>query len=251
LSDLHVPAVRLRRPSWRDSRLLIGVLIVLASVAIGARVVAAADDSVPVFAAASALPSGHAITAADLRVVRVHLDGGVAGYLSARSGVPADLVSTRPVGAGELIPSAAVGPASALTRRPVAVPMPAPLPAGLKPGAAVDVWASAKQGGTASSGYLPPTRIAQGVEVYAISAAGGGLAAATGDSVQILLEEGELRALLDALANGAKVAVVPAPALTDDGRVPQTAQPAAPAPTTPASTTPASAHGRSTPGGTG
>jgi hypothetical protein len=205
--------VRLRRPSWRDSRLLIGVVIVLASVAIGARVIAAADDTAPVFAAATALPSGRALSAGDVRVVRVHLGAGVAGYLPARGRVPTGLVITRPVGAGELIPTAAVGSAAALNRRPVSVPVPDPLPVGLRPGAAVDVWASAKEAGTAATGYQPPTRIAQGVEVYAVSTAGAGLAAASGDSVQILLDEASVRTLLDSLANGAKIAVVPAPAL--------------------------------------
>jgi len=78
VGDLYVPASRLRRPSWRDSRLLIGVVLVFASVAIGARVVAASDRTVPVFAAASTLTSGHAINRSDLRVVRVRLGSGTA-----------------------------------------------------------------------------------------------------------------------------------------------------------------------------
>jgi flagella basal body P-ring formation protein FlgA len=57
------------------------VLIVLASVLIGARVVAAADDSVPVYAAAGTLASGHPIGPGDVRVVRVRLGAGVAGVL--------------------------------------------------------------------------------------------------------------------------------------------------------------------------
>ena len=88
VSEVMVPAARLRRPSWRDSRLLVGVLIVLVSVVVGTRVMALADDTVPVFAATATLPSGHALGAADVRVVRVHLGAGAAPYLSARQAWP-------------------------------------------------------------------------------------------------------------------------------------------------------------------
>jgi hypothetical protein len=211
VSEVRVPANRLRRPSWRDSRLIIGVLVVLLSVVLGARVMALADDSVPVYAAAGTLPSGHVLAASDVRVVRVHLGAGAATYLSARSPLRHGLVLARPVGAGELLPVAALGAPGSLTRRPVSIPVPAPLPAGLQPGVPVDVWSSAKEAGTGESTFRPPVRIATGAEVFAVSDGGSGLAAATGTSVQVLLEEGELRAVLDALANGARLAVVPQP----------------------------------------
>lgn len=213
MSDLRVPAVRLKAPSWRDGRLLVGVLIVLASVVLGARVVAAAGRTVPVLAAVSDLPSGHQLTPSDVRAVPVHLGPGAAGYLSARGGVPVGSVLVRPVGAGELVPTAAVGAASALIRRPVAVPVPAPLPDGLRPGAGVDVWSSARESGTGATGYTPPVRIAQGAEIYAVTVAGAGLGGTGTGSVQVLLDEGQLRSVLDALANGAKIALVPVPML--------------------------------------
>lgn len=210
MSDLHVPASRLRRPSWRDSRLLIGVVLVLASVAIGARVVAAADETVPVFAAASTLTSGHPIGRNDLRVVRVRLGSGTAAYLSARVTLPDGLVVTRPLGEGELVPRTAVGVATDLTRRPVAIPIPAPLPDTLRPGASVDVWSSTKETGAGSTGFRAPVRIAKAAEVFAVNAPGVGLASVQNSAVQVLLEEVELRAVLDGLANGARLAVVPA-----------------------------------------
>ena len=36
----------MQRPSWRDSRLLVGVLLVLAATALGAKAVASADDRI-------------------------------------------------------------------------------------------------------------------------------------------------------------------------------------------------------------
>lgn len=210
MGDLYVQASRLRRPSWGDSRLLIGIVLVLASIAIGARVVAASDQTVPVFAAASTLSSGHPINRSDLRVVRVRLGSGTAAYLSARVTLPSGLVVTRPVGVGELVPRTAVGVAGDLTRRPVAIPVPAPLPDTLRPGVAVDVWSSLKETGAGSTGYRAPVRIAQAAEVFAIDAPAVGLASVQNSAVQVLLEETELRAVLDGLANGARLAVVPA-----------------------------------------
>jgi hypothetical protein len=219
VSEVRVPAVRLKAPSWRDGRLIVGILIVLSSVILGARVVAAAGRTVPVFAAVTDLPSGRQLTREDLRVVSVHLGTGVAPYLTARREVPPGSVLTRAVGAGELLPSGVVGPASAITRRPLAIPVQAPGPDGLRPGAGVDVWSSAKETGTGAPGYAPPVRIAQGAEVYAATKGGDSLGSAGASSVQVLLDEGQLRSVLDAVANGAKIVLVPVlnPAETGTG----------------------------------
>ena len=68
MSELPRPAAkRLRRPSWRDSRLLVGVLLVLLAATLGARAVAAADDRVPVWVAAGDLVAGDAVGVDGLR----------------------------------------------------------------------------------------------------------------------------------------------------------------------------------------
>jgi hypothetical protein len=226
VSEVRVPALRLKPPSWRDGRLLVGVLIVLSSMVLGARVVAAAGRTVPVLAAVTDLPSGHRLSASDVRAVPVHLAAGVAGYLPARAGVPVGGVLVRPVGAGELVPTAAVGDASVLALRPVAVPVPAPLPEGLRPGAGVDLWSSAKQVGAGETGYAPPVRIAEGAEVSAVTVTGTGLGGTGTTTVQVLLDERQLRSVLDALANGAKIAVVPAPRAATAPEVGATGAPA-------------------------
>ena len=167
-------AARLQRPSWRDTRLLVGVLLVAAAVAIGARVVAAADDTVGVYAATATLPAGSDVRADDLRVVRVRLGSGTAGYLSAAAALPSRAVLLRTVGAGELVPSSAVGDAAALERRPVSIPVEGASPAGLAPGSLVDVWVSARERQRSSSGYRPPERLAERAEVLEVSTGEGG-----------------------------------------------------------------------------
>lgn len=220
VNDLPEPrAARLRPPSWRDSRLLVGVVLVLASVALGARVLASLDDSVPVLAAARTLPTGTVLTATDLRVVRVRLGDTAPAYLGAGTPPSAGSVVLRAVAAGELVPVAAIGPPQALTVRPVAVPVAAPLPEGLRVGAAVDVWSSARDTAAAASGaYEPPVRLAQGAEIAAVTTESGQLGVGRNASVQVLLPEKELTLVLDALANGARVALVPGPAAAGTAR---------------------------------
>jgi hypothetical protein len=207
-------AARLRRPSWRDTRLLVGLVLVLASVAIGARVVALADDTVPVYAARATLPPGTSLSAENLVVARARITGTDGRYLEARDPLPAGRVLLRQVGPGELVPRSAIGSAAALTTRPVTVPIEGAPPAGLVTGALVDVWASERASGSGSvagAEYVTPKRIARGVEVFHVAAAGSSLAASSESSVEVLLDEDQLPLVLDALANDARTAVVPVP----------------------------------------
>jgi hypothetical protein len=218
VSDLPKPSVaRLQRPSWRDTRLIVGLLIVLASVAVGARVVAAADDTVPIYAAGATLVTGRTLQIGDLTVVRVRLGDGVAAYLPARSPIPAGATLLHTLGPGELVPVSAVGTAASLQTRPVTVPLDGAPPAGLGAGSRVDVWSSARDPAAGATAYQPPVRLAEAAEVCAVSAADGGPALAQGGSAQILLGRAELPEVLDALANGARIVLVPVPGSAGSG----------------------------------
>lgn len=121
-----MPAARRgHRPAWRDPRLWVGVVLVAASVVVGARVMAAADDTVQVWAVADDVGAGQQVEPDDLVAQRVRFADAdaLAGYFSVDDELPADLELTRSVGAGELLPRAAVGTAaeSGLVEVPVAV----------------------------------------------------------------------------------------------------------------------------------
>ncbi|GAB4062590.1 flagellar protein FlgA [Angustibacter speluncae] len=210
VTDLPAPpAARLRPPSWRDPRLLVGVLLVLGSVVLGARVVAAADDTEPYYVAARAITPGDRIGPDDLRVVDVRLGDAGEGYLGADAGPAADLVATRTVAAGELVPRGSVGAASDVALQPVAVPV-TTLPDGLRAGTVVDVWVAQPDPERAGA-FLEPERVVQGADVADVGDAGSSLGS-TGDStVQVLLAPDVLPVVLGALANDAVVSLVPAP----------------------------------------
>ncbi|MGQ7295066.1 SAF domain-containing protein [Quadrisphaera sp. KR29] len=239
------PASRLRAPSWREPRLVVGLLLVLASVLAGARVVSAADATVPVWVAARTLVPGQEITTSDLRAVRVHLDGGEAGYLSAAQQPPAGAVALREVTSGDLLPRSAVGSATELTTRPVGLPVTGPVPSGLVAGALVDVWvtpAPARPGapaltagsGTSAGGTATapgaadatsaaqdptaPRQLAAGAVVQEVVTDGGSFTAGRGALVQVQLPPAQLQDALRALASEATVSLVLVPGSVPAGR---------------------------------
>lgn len=136
-------ATRATAPGWRDPRLWVGMLIVAVSVVVGARVLASADDTVAVWAAREDLPAGSTVAPDDLVAVEVRFrDGDRLGeYVAASEPPDPDLRLDRDVGAGELLPSAAVVPAdeSDVLHLPVTVE-PGLVPPGVGVGSVVDLW---------------------------------------------------------------------------------------------------------------
>lgn len=161
------PATRHRRPSWRDPRLVAGVVMVAGSVLLGSQLLAGADDTVTVWSARTALPAGTGVTAADLRPsqVRFTSDQLAERYVPTAS-APEGMVLLRDVAAGELLPRAALGAAAAeeTAELPVAVSSDA-IPAGLRPGELVDVWVTPAQRSTDGG---PAVRVLEQVPVVAV-----------------------------------------------------------------------------------
>lgn len=147
--------MRAATPGWRDPRLWIGVLIVVVSVVAGSRVLASADDTVAVWSAASDLGAGDRLAADDLVPTRVRFAdlGDLDGYFTVDDELPADLELTRGVGAGELLPRAAVG--SAGDRETLEVPIAVDsdqVPGSVGSGSVVDVYLVSSSPDTSVSG---------------------------------------------------------------------------------------------------
>jgi hypothetical protein len=143
------PPARRIRADRHDVRLALGVVLVLVSVVAGSRLLGAAGDRVAVWSVRSPLASGTTLRADDLVAVQVAADG-LAAYVVDSVDVTGKPL-TRDVGAGELLPAAAVGPATAADRRLVTVPVdPLHAPAGLARGERVDVYVSPKDGTSAA-----------------------------------------------------------------------------------------------------
>lgn len=151
-------AVRATRPGWRDPRLWVGILIVAVSVVAGARVLAAADDSVTVWAAARDMGAGDTVTADDVVVRHVRFDqaADLDRYFGGDAALPEGLQLVRGVGAGELVPRSAVGPAGdeGLLQVPVAVDAER-VPPSVAAGSVVDLYMLPSGGGRCASRCAP------------------------------------------------------------------------------------------------
>jgi hypothetical protein len=171
-------ATRSRSPGWQDPRLWVGVVVVAGSVLLGARVVGAADDTVTVWAAAEELAPGATLAADDLVAVRVRFaeDTDLAAYLPTSAELPAEATLTRGVGAGELVPTAALGDAedTGLLQLPIAVE-PEQLAGAVSSGTRVNVYLVARGG--SDRGYDSGEPVLEDVAVLDASLADEGYAA--------------------------------------------------------------------------
>ncbi len=138
-------ASRLHLRPWRDPRLLIGILLVLGSTILGARLVAAGDDTVTFWALDSAVAPGDPVSADDMVAVRVHLSSKVSdNYVRADEEFAAPLESLewaeRGV-SGSLVERSALQPKETLGRSQLPLNVATgSSPADLARGDLVDVW---------------------------------------------------------------------------------------------------------------
>jgi hypothetical protein len=177
VTDLPRPrAARLGRPGWLDPRLLLGVLLVLVSVVVGAKVVAEADDTYPVWAVSHDLGPRSSLVAGDLVVKRVRIEGDPSTYVSAVGLAPVGWVLSRAVAAGELLPRAALDEPGAVSTRRVAVPVEPVVAADLADGAVVDVYLVPRLDGPRTTSPPPVQRVLTGITVAKVERGGRGLA---------------------------------------------------------------------------
>ena len=135
-------ATRLATPGWLDGRLVLGVLLVLVSVVVGARVLSSADRTELVWAASSDLTAGSQLESGELVPVRVRLFENGPRYVAASGEPPVGWVVRRGVGEGELLPEASlVAPGADVDFRLVTVPVEAGhYPPALQAEQRVDLW---------------------------------------------------------------------------------------------------------------
>lgn len=195
------------RPRRRvDARLLVGLVLVVASVAAVVGIVGAVDEGEEVLVAPRALTAGEEIVLGDFEVRRVSL--GVERHGYAR---PADLpaegaVIARAVDAGELVPLTALGDARGPSATTVVVALSTPLGATVRPGDALDLWSAP----TIEAGrFGAPVVIASSAQLVRTVAEEGIVAGGDGGRIELLVPRRDIARILHALANGDALAAVP------------------------------------------
>lgn len=208
-------ASRLASPRWLDGRLVLGVLLVLASVLVGARVLSSADRSQEVWRATRELPAGAVLAQGDLARTRVRLLDSSGLYSAAGATPPVGYVVRRVVGAGELLPVAALGrPGDPAVPREVTVPTATGhLPPDLRPRDLVDVYVTP----TDKTGAPGTPRLVLEALVVARTATASGLSSSSQDRPVVLtVAPDDVLALVTAMGQGRLdlVRVPPQPRVT-------------------------------------
>ncbi|WP_458109114.1 SAF domain-containing protein [Arthrobacter sp. R3-55] len=204
-----VAAARLKKPSWKDPRLLIGMLLMFVSIGGVVALVGSADRTTQVYSAREDIAVGQVVTEADVSIVNVRLDDIESGYITVEGGLDEDQVALQRVAKSELVPKGSLGKADALNRKPVAISMEGELPAQAVGGARVDVWVALP--GT-SSAFDEPQLLLPGAEIAEVVAGSAALGASKTTQVLVLVTDEQMPKLLGAQANKANISVVWNPA---------------------------------------
>ena len=208
-------ANRLRRPSWKDSRLLVGLLLVLLSTALGGFVVSRAEDTVPVYAAKADLVPGQALGDGDVERVDVRLGDTMGRYLSAEGDLPAGLHALRAIGGGELISRSSVGDRERVDTRVVSVLVDSVAATSLAQGSLVDVYVNRPTGTTGPGGrpvLAGPERRLERATVAAVPEEGsvlGGISSQV--PIQLIVPTSAVQGLVEDIDLAAKITLVPVP----------------------------------------
>lgn len=205
-------ARRLRRPGWRDTRLLVGALLVLLSVAGGVRLVASLDETTPVYAAARQILPGQEVAAEDLTQVSVRMADSVPHYVDATQPLAAGTVALRQVSEGELIPVSALGSASQAHDKTVTVPIDPAAAQTFTAGTVVDLWVSRRDAEQVGTAYQEPELLLSRAVIARTPSTGNGLGMGIGrTAVQVVVPADQVGAVISSVDQEAKVTLVPAP----------------------------------------
>lgn len=207
MAGSHDTARKGRAARFRiDPRLVIGVLLVVASVAGVYAIVTAADRSALVYSATGPLAPGERVYPADLGLSTVRLGDSMDHYLKAGDVSSDGVLITRAIAAGELIPASAVGSPASLRLASVVVGVNGQLSKSIAPGAVVDVWASPTLDDRM---FGPPTVLVGSATVVRVLDSSGIIANDRGRAVELLIPRDRIARVLEAIADESAVSLVP------------------------------------------
>ncbi|WP_366181104.1 hypothetical protein ABXS69_02935 [Actinomyces timonensis] len=225
---------RWRRPGWRDPRLAGGLALIGGAVALGAWAVDSAAGTQEVYVLTRDVAPGTDLTA-DGVLALVDSRPGSGAYIPA-GGLPGGAIATRSLGKGELLPAAAVAPASAASQRSIVIEASLGLPKGTGAGDGVDLWQLPDGGSPRSAGSVPlvagavtaePSAdaapvgaspqegagrarvVAQDLVIRAVNQERSSLVSTGTTAVEVLVPEGSVADVLTAVGSGWPLVLVP------------------------------------------
>ena len=180
------------------------MLVVASSAGVWA-IVHAARTTQPVLAAAHALVPGQAITAADLVEVEARL-GDVGEHYLDPGALKADLIATRTIQSGELVPATATGSSDEVDLTTLVVRSALDVPAGIVAGSSVELWATPQTG----PGQYGEPEIIVPHAVIAEVRTDESMVSRAGADLEIVVAREDVAKVLEHVAGGSAMSAVPA-----------------------------------------
>src|SRR5699024_4649899 len=199
--------MRLRTLRWMDPRLIVGIVLVVASVLMGAVLVSRLSETTPVLVARSAIVPGEPIAAEDLTTVELRLGEQTDHYVGTLEAIPEGAVALRAIRAGELVPMSAIGHAGAVPRRPGARPVAGAVAEAVGAGAAGALWPTAPAVAEGAAGAARPLVRDAGVRRVDRGSSRG----MRERSVEVLVPSGRLDEVLEVRSQDERLDVIGVP----------------------------------------
>lgn len=186
-----------------DARFLIGVaLVVLATVGMWF-VITAARSTTTMPVAVSPILAGQVIGAEDVRLVEVAL-GTAADAYAVDAGAVSGMTAARAIGAGEFFPRDALREDPVVETTAVVIDAASAVPASVVRGAAVEVWVSEPD----AEPQVPARVLVADATVSGVTEVTG-IRRGTGPRLELIIPRSQIAAVLEAIAAGSALAVVP------------------------------------------
>jgi hypothetical protein len=207
-------ATRLHRPRWKDPRLLVGVLLVLLSIVLGAGVVSRMAETTTVLVAREDIVVGDELEADAFTTADVRLGERTGQYVAGTDQIPDGATAERSLAAGELLPSSAVGQGAGASLRPVVIPVDSSVADSVSRGRTVEIWHTVRSGGAGGAGgdaaaetvaeLLVPDAVVHGVQ-------DGSALGMRSVGVEVLVPQDRLSGVLEAIARDDRLDVIGVP----------------------------------------
>ncbi|WP_298868119.1 SAF domain-containing protein [uncultured Microbacterium sp.] len=196
---------RARRPFFGDLRFLIGLILVIVSIAGVWLLVSSSRRTTPVLQASHTLVPGESVDSGDFQVVEVGLSALTDAYLA-----PQDLhkgaVATRTLPKGELVARSGVGDEKDSRVTTVVVSSTA-IPAGVRAGSPVELWHAP----LLKDGRTPDTpRILVGDAVVSSVSEAEGMLSQSRTDVEVVIDRADVGDVLAAITGGSTISIIPA-----------------------------------------
>lgn len=196
---------RARRPFFGDIRFLVGLILVVLSIAGVWLLVSSSRQTTPILQAMRTIVPGDAIDSADFQIVEVGLGSLTETYLAPQDVEPGS-IATRTLTKGELVPLSAIGDQDSSRTTTVVVSSTA-LPEGLQAGTVVELWHAPllEDGRTTAA-----PRVLVGDAIVAAVAESEGMLSASRTDVEVVIDRADVAEVLAAISGGSTISIVPA-----------------------------------------